>query len=110
MASDTKTSRWQRCKYKCIGILGKYLIDLLFLTIRFENRVSPNGQKTLLNGEGICAFWHSRLLLMDYCGRNMELIVFISQSKDGEIISQILKQQGNIPVREIGRASCRERV
>ena len=97
--ANERFSKWEQFKYKCIGILGKYLIDLLFLTIRFENRVSPKTGQMLQNGEGIYAFWHSRLLLMDHVGRNMELIVFISQSKDGEIISQILKQQGSIAVR-----------
>ena len=90
---------WERCKFKIFGILGKYLINGLFLTIRLENRVSPAVQQMIDERRGLYAFWHSRLLLINSFSRGMGAIVLISQSKDGEIIAQILKQQGKIPVR-----------
>jgi len=90
---------WERCKFKIIGILGKYLINLLFLTIRLDNRISTEVQQMIDERQGLYAFWHSRLLLIDYYARGMEAMVLISQSKDGEVIAQIFKQQGNIPVR-----------
>lgn len=71
--------------------LAYWLLRGLFLTLRpiyvqrhFEHQTMGTGQPTLL------AFWHDRLLYFIHHYRHITGTALVSQSKDGELISQVL--------------------
>jgi lysophospholipid acyltransferase (LPLAT)-like uncharacterized protein len=86
-------------KYYLIGILGKLIIDLLFLTSKIDIIGEEKVAAIINSKKYIFAFWHSRLLLISYIHKMKNVLVLVSQSKDGEIISRILLRQGQATVR-----------
>ena len=86
-------------KWKLIGIIGKCFIDCLFLTTRIETIGWEKVKDIIHSRKLILAFWHSRLLLPSYMLKGLNFLVLVSQSKDGEIISRIIKKQGQDSMR-----------
>ncbi|MBN1931223.1 MAG: lysophospholipid acyltransferase family protein [Desulfobacterales bacterium] len=86
-------------KWNLIGILGKLFIDLLFFTTRIESVGLENLLPIIQSKKFIFAFWHSRILLVSYIYKNYNGATLVSQSKDGEIIAQILQRQGHQTIR-----------
>ncbi len=99
--------------------LGAWLIRLLGLTLRFRAldkqrlREAPALYKNV-----IYAFWHNRLILMPHLYKTAygddKLAVMVSQSKDGQIIADIIERFGFLPVRGSttrgGKAALREMI
>jgi hypothetical protein len=50
-------------------------------------------------GTVIYAFWHSRIMIAGYVGRNRGIRILISQHRDGEIVARSVKGLGYNPVR-----------
>jgi lysophospholipid acyltransferase (LPLAT)-like uncharacterized protein len=72
-----------------------WLLQGLYATLRpvyvqrhFERRVWQDEQPVVL------AFWHGRMLYFVHLYRHTRFTALVSQSKDGEFISQVLKQFG----------------
>ena len=86
-------------KWNLIGILGKLFIDLLFFTARIEFVGLEKLLPIIQSRKFIFAFWHSRILLVGYIYKNFNGAALVSQSKDGEIIAQILQRQGHQAIR-----------
>jgi lysophospholipid acyltransferase (LPLAT)-like uncharacterized protein len=42
----------------------------------------------------IYAFWHSNLFLLPYVYRNSDIVIMVSESRDGEVVTGILKHFG----------------
>lgn len=89
----------ERFKFRLIGLLGKLLVNLLCCTLRIETVGFDRVAHLAESKKGILVFWHSRILLISYLFQGWGGVVMVSQSKDGEIMAQILKRQGQRPVR-----------
>jgi lysophospholipid acyltransferase (LPLAT)-like uncharacterized protein len=86
-------------KWRLIGISGKLLIDAIFLTSRIEVMGRGLVEDVMKSQKYILVFWHSRLLLPSYMLKNINCLVLVSQSRDGEIIRRIINSQGQEAVR-----------
>ena len=87
------------CKWRLIGALGKLLIDVLFWTTRIDVIGFEKIKSIVSTQKGILTFWHSRILLISYLFKGYAALALVSQSKDGEIMAQILEQQGYEAIR-----------
>ncbi|MFO7962476.1 MAG: lysophospholipid acyltransferase family protein [Desulfobacterales bacterium] len=95
----TSGSYLQDAKYNAFGVLGKLFIDGLFSTAAIEVEGWEDVEQHFEAGRFLLAFWHSRLLLPSYVHKRLGVVVLVSQSRDGEIISRILHHQGQKTVR-----------
>jgi len=86
-------------KWRLVGILGKWLVDGIFLGSRIDYIGREKAQQLVDSRKLIFAFWHSRLLLVSYMYKKLGAYTLVSQSDDGEIIARILERQGQICVR-----------
>lgn len=83
-------------KKKVLQFLGntivKYLVNVLCKTIKI-NELNKESIHTLeQNGQNyVLAFWHGTMLLPWYLFRNKKLSAIVSKSKDGEILTKVLK-------------------
>ena len=82
-------------KWELVGILGKFLIDILFYTTRIELRRFEKVRPIINSKKFIWAVWHSRLLLLNYLSKELEGTAMVSSSEDGEFVARILKKQGH---------------
>lgn len=78
------------------SFVGAAVIGLLARTWRIEERNDPAYDEAVQTGEAfILAFWHARQLPLVYTHRGQGVIVLVSRSRDGELISRILSRFGN---------------
>jgi lysophospholipid acyltransferase (LPLAT)-like uncharacterized protein len=61
--------------------------------IRFVNRNLPD-RLAAEKRNVIYAFWHSNLFLLPYVYRNSGIVIMVSESKDGEVVTGILRHFG----------------
>lgn len=86
-------------KWILVGIAGKFIIDVLFLTIRIEFKEFAKVSSIISSKKFIMAFWHSRLLLLSYLFKQWDGVALVSRSNDGEFIARILQRQGHETIR-----------
>ena len=86
-------------KWNLVGLLGKWLIDGLFVGSRIESVGLEEVRPLIDSRKFIFAFWHSRILLVSYLYKHSDGIALVSRSDDGEIIARILERQGTTTVR-----------
>ena len=109
-------SRKQRLLLATIPPLAALLIRALGATLRYRDINAPGVPVVIeIPGPVVFAFWHRTLLVCAHRFRNKQIAILISPSFDGELIARTVALLGFYPVRgsssrEIGRASCRERV
>jgi len=83
-------------KEKVFLFLARFILPALIYIfgwtwrVRFVGRENEGPEGTPI----IWAFWHSRLLPLVYFYRNKGIIVLVSMSFDGEIISRVLEKMG----------------
>jgi lysophospholipid acyltransferase (LPLAT)-like uncharacterized protein len=82
-----------------IGWFGKGLVDLIFSTMRIQAVGLENAREEIESRRCIAAFWHSRILMVSYLYKGWGGAVLVSKSKDGEIMTQVLKRQGHETIR-----------
>ncbi len=78
-----------------VGILGWILLHAIGRTWRWEIHGLENLRK--LETEKIpiiLAFWHGRILASTYYFRNRGIVVLISENKDGEYITNVIRRFG----------------
>jgi lysophospholipid acyltransferase (LPLAT)-like uncharacterized protein len=75
-------------------LLGPILIRSLGLMCRFRVKGEHHFIDAQKNGGVILALWHGRMQLPLYYLRNRKIVVLISQSWDGELISRIAQRLG----------------
>jgi len=77
-------------------VLGAAALWLLGRTWRIEEHNAPEFDAAKGAGEQvILAFWHARQLPLAYTHRGRGVIVLVSRSRDGELISRILARLGS---------------
>ena len=86
----------RKLKQNFLRIAGHFVlshsVDLLCrsLNVTFKNKeVIDSLEKA--NQNYVLAFWHGQMLLAWYCHRDKKFTALISKSKDGELLSRILK-------------------
>ena len=93
-------------KIKLVAVLGTPFVRLLFWTLRFRFTDRARLLETPPEKPLLWAFWHNRLLIMAYVfehffcnpsGRTGAAL--ISQSKDGDYISEFMKRFSIRPIR-----------
>ncbi len=94
-----KKDRTTNIKWRAIGLLGKLFVDGLFVFSPSKTIGLPGVAPILDSGRYIMAFWHSRILYIAYRHKGKNAAILVSDSADGEIIAQIIKRQGHMPVR-----------
>ncbi len=97
------SSRLTKLKWRLVGILGKSVIDLLFMASPVETVGHDRVADIMASKRFIAAVWHSRILLPCYLYQGWTGVAMVSRSADGEIIAQILRRQGYTPVRGSSR-------
>lgn len=80
------------------------LFRLWVRTLRFECVDSDEGEFLALNEAGqpvIIALWHGEIFPVTGFGSKLtsNLVTFVSQSKDGEVIARVLERLGHVTVR-----------
>lgn len=93
------THRDASFKWRIVGILCKGIIDLIFATSRMDVEGEETARPLLSSRRFIAAFWHSRILGLSYRYQGWNAIALVSRSKDGEIIAQTIRRQGNETIR-----------
>ncbi len=63
-----------------------FLVDLLLFTVRIKTEKKPEGKENL-----VVAFWHGKMLIGWYLFKKKNAAAIVSQSKDGELLTQVLK-------------------
>lgn len=96
---EKNRSKLQEIKWQLVGILGKMLIDCLFLGARIEFVGLEKVRDIVDSRRFILAFWHSRILLVSYVFKDWHGVALVSRSDDGEIIARILQRLGNDTIR-----------
>jgi lysophospholipid acyltransferase (LPLAT)-like uncharacterized protein len=86
-------------KWPLFGIIGKFLIDIIFSTVRIESVDFEKARKEIESRKCLFAFWHSRMLMPSYAYKGHGAAILVSRSHDGEMTSQVLKRQGHHPIR-----------
>jgi len=86
-------------KWRFVGIAGKCLLDTLFATTQISFHAREKVEPLIKSQRVIYAFWHSRILPVSYTHQNYNAAIMVSQSKDGEIIAQVIYRQGHEPIR-----------
>ena len=88
-----------KMKWTAIGYLGKWIIDGIGMTLKIEKVDWERVSDIFHSQKYIMCFWHSRLVLLSYVHKKSNVLVLVSQSKDGEIIARILDKQGHETMR-----------
>ncbi len=86
-------------KWWLVGWLGKGLTDLICSTMRIRVVDFEKARAEIESRRFICAFWHSRILVVSYLYQGWGAAILVSKSKDGEIIARILNHQGHETIR-----------
>lgn len=95
IAPRPATPRSRQARYAWYGRLGSLLIRLLASTWRIEWKVDPTAAPLLQSRARVAlAFWHHNILPLCWGFRGREITVLVSESADGEIISQIIHRLG----------------
>ncbi len=90
----------KRLRYAVIGMVGRWLANILLFTVRFETEHRERFDGAMAAGEGVIfAIWHGRLLPLTYYHRKRNIAALISRSGDGEYISRLVRGWGYEPVR-----------
>jgi lysophospholipid acyltransferase (LPLAT)-like uncharacterized protein len=99
MMKENKKNFFQEAKWNLVGLLGKSIIDGLFFGTPIDKVGFEKVRSILDSKRFILAFWHSRLLLVNYLFRGWKGVALVSRSDDGEILARIVRQQGHDTVR-----------
>jgi lysophospholipid acyltransferase (LPLAT)-like uncharacterized protein len=95
-----KNKKADSIKWRLIGLSGKLFIDFLFQRSKIHLQGYNESLAAIIASRRcIFAFWHSRILLLSYYYKKFNASIMVSQSEDGEIISQILNRQGQTTIR-----------
>jgi len=92
-------------KWNLIGLLGKLLIDLIFITIRIKIIGRENVEEIFKTKKYLFSLWHSRILPLAYAHKGIGSAVMVSRSKDGELIAQVIHRQGHFSLRGSSKKS-----
>ena len=87
-------------QYRLGGRAGQLLLDAILHTARFEVEGDERHAELVAQKQPVIyVLWHGRLLPLTFMHRHRNVAALISQSKDGEYISRIVRHWGYDPVR-----------
>ena len=86
-------------QWPLFGLFGKFVIDLIFSTVRIESIDLEKARREIESGRCLFACWHSRILMASYVYKGLGAAILVSRSNDGEMMAQVLERQGHNPVR-----------
>ncbi len=87
-------------KAAILGRLGRFVLDALLHSVRFEVRSAPGYSARVAAGEPLAyTIWHGRLLPLTFAHRKLDVAALISLSKDGEYIARVVEGWGYRVVR-----------
>ncbi|MCK9210431.1 MAG: lysophospholipid acyltransferase family protein [Ignavibacteriaceae bacterium] len=80
-----------------LRFIGNYVLYILIQTLCKTLRIQSAGNdsiKSLLKEkkEFVIAFWHGTMVIPWFAHRNLKLLAIISKSKDGDLLSKILRK------------------
>lgn len=104
-----ETSFSRRARFRWAGRIGALLLRLWGATWRIEWSIHPEARTLRESGRPfVHALWHEHLLPLTYTHRGRGFCVLVSESADGEYISQVLHHLGYGTVRgSTSRSSVR---
>lgn len=87
---------FKEIKKSILNFLGltvlTFIVDLVIKTYRIKIYNDDEVNKLDKSGENfISAFWHGRMLIPWYVNRKYKIAALVSKSKDGEILTRLLK-------------------
>lgn len=88
--------KFKKIKKSLLNFLGlnvlTFIVNLVIKTYRFDIRNDEDVKKSAKEGgKFVSAFWHGRMLIPWYINRNYNVAALVSKSKDGEILTRLLK-------------------
>jgi lysophospholipid acyltransferase (LPLAT)-like uncharacterized protein len=86
-------------RWRLVGVLGKWLVDLLCLSLRLRVIGYEKVQPIMASRRFILGFWHSRIIVTSYMHKGWNGVIMASRSGDGEIIARVVERQGHEAVR-----------
>ncbi len=97
MASET---RQLPTAARTVGVAGALLLRAVGSTWRVRE-VDREHERRILAGGGspLYAFWHGQLLPLAYVMRGRDIVVLVSEHRDGEYITQVIHRLGYDTVR-----------
>lgn len=91
----TETKHSARRRFLWLGRLGAWILRAWAATWRIEWEIDPASRPLYERRTPILhTFWHEHLLPLAYAHRGRGIVVLVSESSDGEIISQVLHRLG----------------
>lgn len=85
----------QRLTIRTASFIFSVVINLICKTIRFETEGWENFEQIERDGKvPILTYWHNRLFSFAYFWRKRNIVMMVSQSFDGNILSRLLQRQG----------------
>jgi len=96
--------KFRKIKQSSLRYLGNYLLVLFANVLCKSIRINYINRTIISELEEkktnyVLAFWHGSMLLLWYLHRNQDLVALISKSKDGDLLSNLLKHWGYTVVR-----------
>lgn len=89
-----------RLRFWLAGTVGRWLIDALMATVRFNVDGGEEYRELAAAGQPVIfAVWHGRLLPLTYFHRHRNITAIISRSEDGEYIARVVEGWGYRTVR-----------
>jgi lysophospholipid acyltransferase (LPLAT)-like uncharacterized protein len=86
---------WEELRFKAVGHLGRGLLGSYFPFVRCRREGSEHYQQFRRRGEAVIfVFWHGHLLPLVHYHRNEGIVVLVSEHKDGEYITRVIRQHG----------------
>ncbi|MFA6596508.1 MAG: lysophospholipid acyltransferase family protein [Ignavibacteriaceae bacterium] len=80
-----------------LRFIGSYVLYILIQTLCKTLRIQKSGGETLQalldeKKNFVLAFWHGTMVIPWFAHRNLKLLAIISKSKDGDLLSKILRK------------------
>lgn len=86
-------------RWRLVGLLGKWLVDLLCLSLRLRVIGHEKVEAVMASRRFILGLWHSRIIVTNYMHKGLNGVIMASRSGDGEIIARVIERQGHEAVR-----------
>lgn len=78
-----------------VGFLGEGLLSSLFLTVRVRREGEEHYLRFRREGTPVVfVFWHGQLLPLVWYHRHEDVVVLVSEHRDGEYITRVIQRHG----------------
>lgn len=85
----------EEARFRAVGLLGRRVVATLFATCRWSRSGEEHIRSVRGPEQGILfAFWHDQLLPLAHAHRDEDIVVLVSEHRDGEYIARIIQRHG----------------